>query len=306
MLLAPGPGGWRPAAADAQEEPLVDPLKERIWVRGHRYAILGRLAQGESTDVFVARRDGRLTEKVLLKVLRSHEDEGLLDNEQRVLEALEKSHAQGASYFSSMIPQRVDSGQGRLGLRGDQGQRRVVVFRWRSGFVHSMNDVFATHKSGILAESSVWMWKRMLETLGWVHKSGYVHGAILPQHTLVHSRDHGVAFVGWTTAVPIGNRLLAVNPEYRQYYPDEVFDGGRANERTDITMSARILLKALGGSMVQAPSNVPRPLGELLEGHARGDKFLPNDAWAVRDALDQTAGRVFGPPKFIPFSMPGW
>ncbi len=306
VVLAPGPGGWRPAAVDAHEDPILDPLRQRIWVRGHRYAVLGRIAQGESCDVFLARRDGRITESVLIKVLRADGDEGLLDNEQTVLEALEKSRAQGAPYFSSLVPQYVDSGTGRLGIRGDEGQRRISVMRWRSGFVHTMNDVFAAHPSGISPETSVWMWKRMLEIMGWVHKSGFVHGAILPQHTLVHARDHGIVFVGWSCAVALGKPLVATNALLREYYPDAVWQGGATSARTDITMSARLLLKALGGTANRAPSNTPAPLAQLLEGHAQGDQFLPNDAWAVRDMLDQTARKVFGPSRFIPFVMPGW
>lgn len=305
-LLAPGPGGWRPAAADAGEEPLADPHFQRLWVGGKRYAMLGRIARGESCDVFLARRDGRLTERVLIKVLHSHDDADLLDNEQRVLEALEKSSAQGAPYFTGLLPQRIASSSARLGLRGDEGQRRATVMRWRSGFVHTFADVFAAHSSGIAPEAAVWMWKRMLENLGWVHKSGFVHGAILPQHTLVHARDHGIVFVGWSCSVPMGKPLPATNPQFRAHYPDGVWQGAPATARTDIAMSARLLLKALGGAVDRAPSSTPGPLAHLLEGHARGDSRLPDDAWAVRDELDQVARRVFGPPKFIPFAMPGW
>lgn len=304
-LLAPGPGGWQPAAVDAQEESLLDPLRPRVWVGGHRYALLGRIAQGESCDVFLARRDGRLTERVLIKVLRTDGDDDLLQNEQRVLESLEKSQAQGAPYFSAMIPQRVESGIARLGKHGNEGERRATVFRWRSGFVHSMNDVFEAHPKGILPEASVWMWKRMLETLGWVHKSGFVHGAVLPQHVLLHARDHGVIFAGWSGAVPLGKRLLVTNADQRAYYPDPVWQGAPATSRTDLAMSARVLLKALGGSHERAPSSVPALLARLLESTARGES-RSDDAWSVRDELDQTARQVFGPPKFIPFAMPGW
>jgi hypothetical protein len=291
---------------DAREEPITDPHRMRIWVGGMRYAILGRIARGESCDVFLARRDGRLSERVLVKMLHTQDDADLLDNEQRALEMLEKSTAQGAPYFSGLLPQRVATGVARLGLRGDEGERRVSVMRWRSGFVHTFTDVFGAHSSGIAPEATVWMWKRMLENLGWVHKSGFVHGAILPQHTLVHARDHGVVFVGWSCSVPIGKKLPATSSAFREFYPDGVWQGAPAHTRTDLTMSARLLLKALGGSVDRAPSSIPGPLAQLLEGHARGDSRLPDDAWAVRDELDSVARRVFGPPKYIPFAMPGW
>jgi hypothetical protein len=305
-LLAPGPGGWIPAAADAQEEPLLDPHRQRVWVGGHRYALLGRIAQGESTDVFLARRDGRLTERVLIKILRTDGDEDLLENEWRVIEKLEKSHIQGTPYFSGLLPQRVSFGVARLGKNGNEGQRRASVFRWRSGFVHSMNDVYNAHPSGIMPEAAVWMWKRMLETMGWFHQTGYIHGAILPQHTLIHARDHGVAFVGWSSALRSETPLTVVNNDLREYYPEWVWERKRVYPDLDIAMSARLLLRALGGSIYHAPSHVPQPLASLLERHARGDGKETYVAWTVRDQLDRVAGQVFGPSKFIPFSMPGW
>jgi len=304
-LLAPGPGGWRAAAVDPSEEPLLEPHRPRVWAGGLRYAILGRIARGEACDVFLARRDGRLTERVLIKILRSSGDADLLDREQRALETLEKSRAQGAPYFARLLPQRVDHGVLRLGMHGAEGERRASVFRFRSGFVHTMDDVFSAHPSGVSAETSVWLWKRILETLGWVHQSGLVHGALLPQHLLVHARDHGVAIVGWSCASSPGDKLPATNASLRAYYPDDVWRGEPASTRVDLCMSARVLLKALGGSVDRAPSSTPAPLARLLESHARGEARVA-DAWLVRDELDRVAREVFGPPRFVPFAMPGW
>lgn len=305
-LLAPGPGGWQAAAIDTPEEPYLDPHLQRVWVGGHRYALLGRIAQGESTDVFWARRDGRLTERVLIKFLRADGDEDLLENERRVLEVLDKSRIQGTPYFLPLLPQRVDDGIARIGKNGNEGERPACVTRWRSGFVHSMDDVFATYSSGIAPEASVWMWKRMLEFLGWLHKNSFVHGAILPQHILVHARDHGVVFVGWSAATAIGKPLSVANSNLREYYPESVWQGAPASIKIDLTMSARVLLKALGGSVERAPSRVPQSLARLLERHARGETQHYEDAWTIRDELDNAARQAFGPPKFIPFSMPGW
>ncbi|MDQ3037223.1 MAG: hypothetical protein M3Y87_32820, partial [Myxococcota bacterium] len=275
-------------------------------IAGRRYALLGRVAQGESSDVFLARRDARLTERVLIKVLRADGDRDLLEREQAVLESLEESTANGAPHFTRLLPQRVASGIARLGLHGDGGERRVSVMRWRSGFVHTMRDVLEAHGGGVSAETSVWMWKRMLEQLGWVHRSGWVHGAVLPQHLLVHARDHGVVLVGWSCAVRAGEALLATPGAERALYPDDAWGGRPITTRTDVTMSARVVLKALGGDVERAPSSVPRPLASLLEAQARGETDAYDDAWALKDRLDAVAREVFGPPRFVPFAMPGW
>lgn len=303
-LLAPGPGGWQPAAQEVREEPLVDPERTRLWVGGLRYAVLGRIARGEGCDVFLARRDGRLTERVLIKVLRAGGDRDLLEREQVVLESLESSRAAGAPHFSRLIPQRVAHGVARLGLHGDGGERRVSVMRWRSGFVHTMGDVLDVHRSGVTPETSVWMWKRTLEQLGWVHRSGWVHGAVLPEHLIVHARDHGVVLVGWSRAVRPGEPLVAVTAGAEAMYPRGVWEGAPVSTRTDLAMSARVVLRVLGGEPERAPGSVPAPLASLLEETARGEG--EGDAWALKDRLDAAAREAFGPPRFVPFEMPGW
>jgi hypothetical protein len=198
------------------------------------------------------------------------------------------------------VPQRVAHGIARLGLHGDEGERRVSVMRWRSGFVHTMRDVLDAYPSGVSAETSVWMWKRMLEQLGWTHRAGWVHGAVLPEHLIVHARDHGVLLVGWSRAARPGESLVAISEGAEDFYPSEAASGAPVSTRTDLTMSARMVLKALGAQ------HVPAPLAELLDTHARGDAAMESDAWALKDRLDATARDVFGPPRFVPFAMPGW
>ena len=304
LLLASAPGGWRPAAPPAEVEPLRDPHLPRLWIGGARYALLGRLARGEGSDVLLGRRDGRLTELVVVKALRARGDADFLAREHEVLEALEKSTAQGAPHFSRLVPQRVAEGTARLGMTGEGGERKVAVHRFRSGFVHTWDDVAAAHPGGVEPRASVWLWKRVLELLGWIHASGWVHGAVLPPHLLVHARDHGVVLVGFSRAVPHGRPLPAFSKALRAHYPDDVWDGGPATAATDVTMSARAVLCVLGGEPCRAPSSLPAPLAELLLAHANGAS--DRGAWAVRDKLDEVARSVFGPPRFIALPMPGW
>jgi hypothetical protein len=143
--------------------------------------------------------------------------------------------------------------------------------RWRSGFIHTFDDVFSAYSGGIPPESSIWMWKRMLELLGWVHRSGWSHGAVTPAHLLLHARDHGVVLVGWSRATPTRNAAA------------------------DISATASVLQRALGSQ------RVPAALADLL---AQTVKSPPSDAWALKEALDRTARDAFGPPKYIPFAMP--
>lgn len=273
LLLTSGPGGWRAAPADVAEEPLRDPERPRLWVGGLRYAVLGRLAHGEASDVYRARRDARLTEQVILKIARTEADHARLEREQEILATLEQSRAQGAAHFTRLLPQRVDHGIARLGMNGRDGECRCSVFRWKSGFVHTFEDVLQVHSGGVAAESAVWMWKRVLELLGWVHASGVAHGAIVPAHLLLHARDHGVVLAGWSSATKLS--------------------GGSA--QNDLAMSAQAILRVLGGTAT------PAPLARLLQ-----EAGTETDAWRLKDRLDAAAREAFGPPRFVKFNMPGW
>ncbi len=306
--LVAAPGGWRPAALDAPPEPVADPELPRMWVGGARYALVGRMARGEGTDVLLARRDARVTERVVVKALRAERDADLLAHEAQVLESLARSKAQGAPHFSRVVPQLVTHGMARLGNNGRDGERLVTVLRFTSGFVHTLEAVRKVHGQGVGPETSVWLWKRTLETLGWAHRSGWVHGAVLPAHLIVHARDHGVLLVGWSRAVASGrgSKLAATTETARAFYPDDVWQGAPATTATDVAMSARAVLFALGAAEPasgRAPGSVPAPLAELLAREARSPS---SDAWAVRDALDHAAEQAFGPPRYVPLPMPGW
>ena len=304
VLIAAHGTAWRPA--QTIEQPLADPHLPRLWVSGHRYVLLGRLARGDGSDVFRARRDARITEQVVVKILRNMVDADLLDREQGNLRALEASNASGSTHFAQLLPQRVDHGTARLGATGRDGERHVAVFRWRSGFIHTFEDVFEAHPNGVAPETAIWMYKRLLELLGWVHASGLVHGAVLPAHMLVHARDHGVMLVGWSCATTPGKALVATSKDARAYYADSAWNGSKVDPATDLAMGARVILRALGGEVDQAPASVPSPLARLLETQAREAPGAVMSAWSLKEKLDAVAREVFGPPRFVPFTMPGW
>lgn len=302
IVLAPANGVWRPENAD-DDERYGDDREPRLWIDGHRYALVGRLARGESSDVFLGRRDEAMSANVVIKVLRAKGAGDLFAREESVLEALASSTAQGAPHFSRLVPERVAFGKGRLGMNGLGGDRMIAIRRWRPGFVHTLDDVRRAHRDTLEPAHAVWMWKRVLELLGFVHAAGWVHGAVLPAHLLVNARDHGVVLAGFSRAVRPGQKLPALTRDAKAFYPDDVWAGGAASARTDLAMSARAMLQMLGGDPLRAPSRVPAPFAQLLESTAHAP--AAPDAWALVEEASRVAREVFGPPKFVPFDMPG-
>lgn len=305
VSVAPPGMVWVPRPVD--EKPL-DPDRPRVSVAGTRYALVGRLGRGDSSDVFLARRDSRLTELVVLKVARALKDGDLVTREFEILEELNASKAQGAEHFSRLLPQPVARGL----VKDPEGvERAAAVYRWRSGFQHTFADVLEAHAGGVEPRAAVWMWKRVLELLTFVHRGGYVHGAVLPPHLLVHPRDHGVVLVGWSCAQRLtpARRLPATSTAWQAFYPEATWNGAPATAEVDLAMSARCIAWLLGGSPAsgEVPGGVPEPLAELVRITCQPESpRATGDAWQLKDRLDAAARAAFGPPRYVPFSMPGW
>lgn len=303
LTNVPSPTGYRWVAGD--ERPPDDGLR-RVHVDGRTFALLGRLARGDGSDVFLARRDKRLAELVVLKALRAREDEDLLRNEWRTLTALHASEAQGADFFARLIPQPVAHGP----MTGAAEKTLATVYRWRSGFVHTLDDVARAHPRGVDPRAAVWMWKRALELLGWVHRAGHAHGALVPAHLLVHPRDHGVTFVGWGTSAPLREgRLPALPGAARDYYPDDVWERRTASPAADLVTLARSVARVLGGDPARGsvPSSVPDALADLVIEYAgrRTCEAVTADAWALKDQVAEASRAAFGADRYVKFSMPG-
>ena len=188
------------------------------------------------------------------------------------------------------MPSPVAFGEARLGIHGTEGTRQVMVLGLASGFVHTFQDVRAEYPAGIPAGASIWSWKRVLESLAWLHGTGWVHCAVLPEHLLVHARDHGVRLIGFSCATHAGAKVQAT--------AGGLSPGVEAQPALDYAMSARAVQSLLGTS-------VPEPLQRLLE-RASNDAASFADGWALIAEVDRVAREVFGPPQYVPFQMPGW
>ncbi|MFP2928091.1 hypothetical protein ACLESO_23400 [Pyxidicoccus sp. 3LG] len=306
MVSASGAAVW-PMPARPTDDPPFAPDRPRVTIAGTRYVLLGRLGRGDSSDVFLARRDARITEMVVLKVVRALSDADLLAREYEILEELQGSNAQGAEHFSRLLPQPVARGP----VKDPEGTpRAAAVYRWHSGFQHSFTDVRDEYSSGVDPRAAVWMWKRLLEVLGFVHRAGYAHGAVLPPHLLLHPRDHGLMLVGWANAVHYASRqpLPSASAAHRDFYPQALWKGDVPTPTTDLVMSARSIAWLLGGDAAtgSVPGGVPPALADLLRRQCDESPAEATDAWRLKELVDHAARESFGPPKFIHFTMPGW
>lgn len=292
---------WRPA------RPLGGPT---LRVAGRVYRVHGLLALGASCSVLRGRWAHRLGEEVVLKLTDANEDGDRVQAELQLLQELQQSTAQGADFFASLLPQPVALDATPA---PDGRPRQVAVYRWRSGFHHTLADVRRVHPAGVAGPVAVWIYKRLLEFLGWLHRAGVVHGAVLPPHALIHPRDHGVVLVGFTCAARLdgsGQATLPALPRaWRGLYPPGVAPGTSALPALDLVMAARTVLTLLGGEPERGrpPQHLPGALRRLLaEQAASGAERRQSDAWEVLPRLAEAAQDAYGAPAHHPLPMPGW
>jgi hypothetical protein len=247
-------------------------------------------------EVLVARGDIANLYQVsqgLLKLARDPADNDLMRAETIALAALAtRVERPFQAYFPRIVAarRRRDPGSGV--------ERRANVIGRLAGF-RSLAEVRAAFPGGIDPRDAAWIWRRLLVAVGAAHRAGLIHGAILPEHVLIHPDEHGLALVdwcysGWGPAV----RVRAVVNRYLDWYPPEVAARHPAGPDLDIWLATRCMTELVGPGMPARMAAFAR--GCLLASPGR----RPADAWSLLAEFDELLGRLYGPRTFRPFAMP--
>jgi len=247
-----------------------------MQIAGRSYRVLGRLGEGEHWEVLLAEACGALRQRVTVKLARSSSN--TLSHEANTLRHLQALQTDGSAYFGQRLPQVVV-----MGRTGEAGHERdALVLRHPTGFWGSLSDVLAFHPHGVQdVRHAVWLWRRALELLAYVHRAGWTHGDLRAEHWLVQPADHGVLLIGWGRA--------------RQ-------GGDAARDLMQSAWTIRSLLHGHGDDAPPIPQRVPAALARLLRAASE------DAAWCARLGAQQldlavvaAAEEAFGPPQFVPF-----
>ena len=152
------------------------------------------------------------------------------------------------------------------------------------------------------------MWRRLLVAAGASARAGVIHGAVLPEHVLIHPGEHGLVLVDWCYSVrdvpgPFGwavpsGRLRAAPARYRSWYPPEVLAGQPVGPDLDIWLATRCMTELTG-------PHLPAALTAFARGcQLASPRRRPGDAWTLLAELDDLLGRLYGPRRFRPFARP--
>src|SRR5260370_18296477 len=273
------PGGARAAAAFAK--------LSALWQRYRTASLPARLAfSGDIANLYEH-------DQGLLKIARAPADNDLLAREAAALTRLQGA---GDKRFAAYIPALLDCQRHKDPDSG--GGRRANLISRLDGFV-TLADVHAAYPRGLDPRDAAWMWRRLLVAVGFAHRAGVTHAAVLPEHVLIHPAEHGLALVDWCYAITEpGGVAVALPAAYADWYPAEARSRRTPGPDLDIWLATRCMTHLMGGP-------APPPLAAFARGctlpvQHRG----PSDAWRLLSELDAVLEHLYGPPKFRPFTLP--
>ena len=270
---------FRQALRRAREESAAGAGSEIVCGSGS-YTLLQKLGTGADSDVYLARRLGALPLLVTLKLSSSAAAAAHQAREAENLAALHAVDGGAALYAALRLPEVLG-----IGLLTDGSGRHALVLRHPIGFWGDLAALNHRFPNGIDPRHSVWIWRRILDVLHFVHSLGWVHGSVSPGHALVHPKDHGVRLIGWSEARK---------------------DDSPNARASDLMRSARIVQVLLCGANAAGtvPATVPDVLASLVTRAAQDASFCLSQGARGLDALLLDAARqAFGPPTFVPLVL---
>jgi serine/threonine protein kinase len=239
------------------------------------------LGVGEISQVYLARRIDSMAFLATIKLSSAPAAASLYLQEAQVLRELQALDADGVgAHFSRLLPEVIAQGV----VEGNEG-KQALVLRHPSGFWGSLAALNERFAPGLDPRHAVWIWRRILEVLNFIHSHGWSHGNLRPEHALVHPRDHGVLLIGWSSAKK---------------------GAGENDKAADLCRSARLVQVLLSGASGSGklPGSVPTGLSQLVTRTAMDEDFCRSQAAAGLDALLRAEAKAaFGPPSFVPLMI---
>lgn len=280
-----------------------------LKTKGGTFRIEELVKSGDISDIYKGVRvDLSTPSPTAFKIVKNGRDNDLLENEAAVLKVLfpiDKEEEGKRRY----LPRYWES----VKLADGGTHRQVNVFPWLTNF-YTLREVRDAFDGKLQMEHGVWMFNRILEGLDYVHKKGYIHGALTPDHVMIfssgeekHPYNHGAKLIDWSYSQKIGGKIKAISPSCEDFYPPEILHKKDTSPSTDIYMAAKCIMYVLGGDVSNdsMPSHIPSYLSRFLKGCVlKSPQHRPTDAWDLHEELSAHLRTHYGPKKYVRFDMP--
>lgn len=194
------------------------------------------------------------------------------------------------------LPELLDSAQL---IEDGNMQYRVNIFRFAAGYV-SITQIRDAYPDGLKPEEAAWVWRRIIGQTLAAATLGYVHGAIVPDHVLVHPTTHDPLHIGWAHAVSQPQqrhaRITTIMNRWRDWYPPEVLARQIPSHQTDLYMAGKTMLYLLGGDTARNrfPSHVPDRFTHLIARCLEDDPSRRGDGQTLMRASTEVIRKLWG------------
>jgi len=277
-----------------------------IKTRRHEFQFGAKAAAGDICDLYFGTVKGA-EEDLFFKVARVPRDNDLLEAEASALRYLTESDTE--KKYVAFFPELVES----FAFKDEKGQvRRANALKKLSGW-YSLTQVREKYLRGINPLDMVWIWRRLLWILGYIHPQNILQGALLPPHILIQPEQHGLIVCDWCYSArretdSVFPAIKAVVPGFKDWYPEEVLKKEAPTFGTDIYLAVKSMQYVLGGDPKgNLGVEVPRGIRAFFNGCTqKHQKTRPQDAWELLkefDELLERMGKPYYPKRFHRFSM---
>jgi serine/threonine protein kinase len=266
--------------------------KVTLKTKSHSYDLTERIPDGDISNVYGG-RDERGKE-IVAKVGRLRNND-LLTNEQEILSYLWNEARTKSLPAMAHIPKLVESFE----LRYSTARKWVNVIERKVGYV-TLADILKAVPAGLDLRDAAWMFNRLLAALCIPHQAHVVHGAVLPQHFLIHGEKHNGVLIDWCYAKRNNKPLTVVVPGQHSFYPEEVFAKKPSHKSMDVYMAAHCFIALLGKQW----NTCPRPIKGIVNTCLLGPKHRPSNVFELHKDFNEQLKTVLGPRKYRKFEMP--
>jgi len=258
-----------------------------------KYRVKRKPIVGDIADLYYVEGSSRL-----VKVARSYDDNDLMRAEAKALKLLDGITGpvrDGAPILAETFQ-----------INGSRKREANVISAF-PGFVTAQE---VHSKMTVDARTAVWMFKRILSLLTWVHHFGLVHGSILPSHVLfypdndghvdVDPRKHSIRLIDWCYSVDFKNRtrLSSWVPAWKDHYPPELIEKKSISPASDIFMAAKLMI------YLDKNQDLAGPLFDVLKKCLQKDPDKRyQSAKEVFDVWVAAASNLYGKPKWVDFNL---
>jgi len=193
--------------------------KEPSLVTSKEYDVKQWLYATAAANVFLAEKDGL---KYFYKIANEEANNDLMQKEIDNLILIKGKYEKYFPQYSSSFIE----------------DKKLVIVSPYIDDLYSIEDILREYPDGVKFQDFGWMFNRILESVYFVNKLGFVNGMFLPHTVFFQVKNHGIYIADWSAAVPIGDRIKSVNSQYYSYYPDSIFQKQKAYEIVDLHMAA--------------------------------------------------------------------